>query len=141
MEMPFNTITDENITMILEFRRMFDSYNAELFVKNSDQDDLKKLEENVENMRKALGSSKDFRFYDNEFHDIIAKGTKNEIIIQISNVFVDVLLDLQSRIYSDYGTEEAVDQHELILKSIKSNNAELASIYSRMHIDNILKMY
>lgn len=137
--MPFYASTKENAITILEFRRMFDSYNAELFVSKCNETDIISLEMNYENMKNSFSNMKEFRYYDNEFHDLIAKGTRNAIIIQISNVFMDVLRDLQTTLYQNVGPEDAIEYHGMILGSIKNKNAELASIYSRMHIENSLR--
>ncbi len=132
-------VTKGTMTTVLEFRRMFDSYNTELFIAKCTEADIQKLEENYQAMKVAAADRKQFRYLDNEFHTQIARGTRNPIIIQISNLLTDLLIEHQNALYQNVGPEHAIEYHGIILENIKSRNAELAAIYARMHIDNSLK--
>lgn len=131
-------VTPETMTTVLEFRRMFDSYNTELFIQKCTQEDVLRLRENYSAMVAAAEDHAQFRFLDNEFHDLLAKGTRNPIIAQISDVLTDLLQEHQGALYSSVGPEHAIEYHGMILDCIERGNAELAGIYSRMHIDNAL---
>lgn len=139
MPMPFYHINKDKALTILEFRKMFDSNNAQLFVEKSKDKDLYLLEENFKNMKAVINNPKKFRYYDNEFHTLIAKGTKNDIIIQISHLFNDMLVGLQMTIYSKADPASAIEQHEQIIESIRMKNADLASIYTKMHIEKSIE--
>lgn len=136
--LPFYANTKSNVINVLEFRKMFDSYNVELFIKKAATEDIKALKKNYEDMKSAVDDVVRFRCLDNEFHNIIAKGTKNPIIIQISKLFTDVFANHQLSSYYKLGPENAVEHHGLILEAIKNKSAELASIYSRIHIETSL---
>jgi len=136
---PYFETTRRTMITILEFRRMFDSYNAELFISKYTDEDLKLLEQNYEEMKKSVHDRKKFRYCDNEFHQIIAKGTRNAIIAQISNLFTGLLTEHQTVLYHNVGPEHAIQYHGMILDCIRDKNAELAAIYSRMHIENSLQ--
>ncbi|WP_312641484.1 FCD domain-containing protein [Hydrogenoanaerobacterium sp.] len=137
--LPYFATTRRTMITILEFRRMFDSYNAELFISKYTDEDLKLLEQNYEEMKKSVHDRKKFRYCDNEFHQIIAKGTRNAIIAQISNLFTGLLTEHQTVLYHNVGPEHAIQYHGMILDCIRDKNAELAAIYSRMHIENSLQ--
>lgn len=139
MGLQYFATTKQTMITVLEFRRMFDSYNAELFISKYTAEDLKLLEENYENMKQSLGDRNKFRYYDNQFHEIIAQGTQNPIIAQISNLFTGLLTEHQSVLYHNVGPEHAIEFHGMILQFIKEKNAELATIYARMHIENSLQ--
>lgn len=136
--LPFYVTGKEVMITILEFRRMFDSYNAELFISKCTDEEVALLEKNYEDMKKAVDNKGKFHFYDNEFHEIIAKGTRNVIIMQISNLFTDLFTEHQLLLYDNVGPEKSIHYHGMILDSIKKRNAELASIYSRMSIETSL---
>lgn len=129
-------ITIETMITVLEFRRMFDSYNVELFLNKCTDKEIDELAENFDEMRVAVEDKERFRTLDNHFHDLIARGTKNPIIIQISELLTDLLEAHQSALYNDIGPEHAIHYHSMILDCIKQRNAELAEIYARMHIEN-----
>lgn len=131
-------VTRHTMTTVLEFRRMFDSYSTELFIQKCTQEDIAKLRKNYSEMSEASSDHERFRYLDNEFHDLIAKGTRNPIISQISDLLTDLLREHQSALYSSVGPEHAIQYHGMILSCIEQGNAELAGIYARMHIDNSL---
>jgi GntR family transcriptional repressor for pyruvate dehydrogenase complex len=138
--LPFYLTGPDVMITILEFRRMFDSYNAELFIDKCSDEEVALLERNYENMKMALEDKGKFHFYDNEFHEIIAKGTRNVIIMQIANLFNDLFTEHQLQLYDNVGPEKAIYFHGMILDAIKTRNAELASIYSRMSIEHSLEL-
>lgn len=137
--MLYYPVTPETMTVVLEFRRMFDSYNTELYIQKCTRADVALLGDNYQRMRQARDDHQQFRYLDNEFHDLIARGTRNPIIAQISEVLTDLLREHQSALYSNTGPEHAIQYHGMILSCIEEGNAELAGIYSRMHIENSLK--
>ncbi len=131
--------TLQKMLTVLEFRRMFDPYNTQLFIEKCSQQEIDLLEENYTNMIAVSEDMLKFRFYDNEFHHIIACGTHNAIIAQISALLTELLTEHQTALYQNTGPEHAIKYHKMILDCIKDHNAELANIYSRIHIENSMK--
>lgn len=129
----------EQTLSILEFRRMFDSYNVELFLKRCSYSEIADLEENYKNMVGAKDNMQEFRHLDQEFHNIIANGTRNMMIIQISNLLTDIFNENQTVLYHSVGPEDAIKYHGKILENIKERNSELASIYARMSIEQSIR--
>jgi DNA-binding FadR family transcriptional regulator len=130
--------TLETMITVLEFRKMFDPYNASLFIDNCTGEELAGLEDNFTNMKNAAKDPVRFRSLDHEFHNIIAKGTHNTIIAQISVLLGDLLADYQLALYYNVGPEHAIKYHAMILENIKEKNKELAYAYSKTHIDNAI---
>jgi len=137
--LPFYAAGDDVMITILEFRRMFDSYNAELFIGKCTDEEVALLEQNYEEMKKSVDDKEKFHSCDNAFHEIIAKGTRNVIIMQISTLFTGLFAEHQMFLYDNVGPESGIYYHGMILDAIKNRNAELASIYSRMSIDCSIK--
>ena len=131
--------TLQTMLTVLEFRRMFDPYNTELFIDKCSPQDVASLEENYRNMIQFSNDIIRFRFFDNEFHHIIAQGTHNVVIAQISALLTELLTEHQTALYQNTGPEHAIKYHGLILDCIKESNAELANIYARIHIENSMK--
>lgn len=130
----------ENVMVtILEFRLMFDSYNAELFIDKCTDEEVCQLEDTYQRMKDSVGDKQKFHLCDNEFHAIIAKGTRNVIIKQLSSLFNGLFEEHQLYLYDNVGPDTAIYYHGMILDAIKQRNAELASIYSRMSIEYSLK--
>jgi DNA-binding FadR family transcriptional regulator len=87
-------------------------------------------------MKNAGANPERFRFFDHEFHNIIARGTQNTIIAQISVLLSDLLTNYQLALYYNVGPEHAIKYHAMILENIKEKNKDLAYAYSKAHIDN-----
>ncbi|GAA4654495.1 FadR/GntR family transcriptional regulator [Anaerocolumna aminovalerica] len=127
---------DDNFLLkILEFRKMFDSYNVQLFIEHATDEDIKALDHNYVEMVAAKDDMREFHQLDQIFHNIIANGTRNPMIIQISEIFMNVFVDNQKMIYHNTGPESAIKYHGKILEAIKERNPEVASIYARMAIE------
>lgn len=124
---------------ILEFRKMFDPYNVELFIKRCSYSEVAELEDNYRKMVEAAHDMRSFQYLDQEFHNIIANGTRNMMIIQISNLFNDIFNENQAELYHSVGPENAIKYHKYILDNIKEKNTELAAIYARMSIEQSIK--
>ena len=134
----FGSTRDQELS-ILEFRKMFDSYNIELFIKRCSYGEVTQLEENYKAMVESKDRTLEFQHLDKEFHSIIANGTRNPLIIQIENLFTDIFVANQKSMYINVGPESAIKYHGLMLQSIKDKNTELASIYARMSIEDSIR--
>jgi len=134
-------LDDDFMLKILEFRKMFDSYNVELFIQCATDDEILKLEHNYAQMIVAKDDIQRFHKLDQIFHDIVANGTRNPLIIQISKLFVDIFVDNQKLIYHHVGPESGIKYHGKMLEAIKEKNAEVAAIYARMSIEESIRHY
>ena len=130
----------EQMLSILEFRKMFDSYNIELFIKRCSYSEIIALDEVYKEMIVAKDDMNRFQYLDLLFHDIIAKGTRNPMIIQISSLFMDIFRANQEQQYNNVGPESALKYHQRMLECVKDNNAELASVYAKMSIEESIKL-
>lgn len=120
---------------ILEFRKMFDSYNVELFLKYATDEEIEFLKQNYQEMVDMKDNMQKFRAIDQRFHDIIAIGTRNPMIIQISKTFTDIFEANQDQMYHKIGPQNAIYYHGKMLEAIEERNAEVAAIYARMSIE------
>lgn len=132
-------LNDEFMMNILEFRRMFDSYNMELFIQRATEEEISVLQHNYTEMIAAKDDMQKFYKLDQIFHDIVANGTRNPMIIQISKIFIDIFEDNQKLNYYNAGPEIAIKYHGKMLEAIKEGNAEVASIYAKMSIEESIR--
>lgn len=136
---PFFPQKKEDLIYMLEFRKGFDTNNVCLFIERASDEEFELLEDNYKNMMSCIDDVKKFHYYDYEFHNIIARGTKNPIIIQITNIFTEALENHQTTLYKNSGPNIASEYHANILKYIKERNVDLASIFTRVHIELTIK--
>lgn len=128
-------IDDEFMMKILEFRRMFDRYTIELFIERVTEEEIIALQINYAEMVAAKDDIQKFHKLDQIFHDLLANGTRNPLLIQISKMFIDIFEDNQKLIYYTVGPDSAIKYHGKMLEAIKEKNAEVASIYARMSVE------
>ena len=131
--------TRETMRTVLEFRRMFDSYNAQLFVQYASPEELAELEENYRMMSSLRDEPKAFQEYESSFHYLIAAGTHNVIIQQISMMLTELLAWHQALQYDNIGPDNSIIWHGRILDAIREGDGELASLCTRIHIDKSIE--
>ena len=131
--------TRETMRTVLEFRRMFDSYNAQLFVQYASPEELAELEENYRMMSSLRDEPKAFQEYESGFHHLIAAGTNNVIIQQISTMLTELLAWHQALQYDNIGPDNSIIWHGRILDAIREGDGELASLCTRIHIDKSIE--
>ena len=136
--MPVASISEEELFSMIEFRLNFEVGNVNMFVNHCTDEEIEQLEANYQKMVQQQDSLKDFYTADFEFHHIIAKGTKNLFVIQVSEICTHVLEAQHMRIRSLLGPSVGIEDHGLILKYIKERDAQLASLYMQRHIKRII---
>ena len=141
MGLIYYPVTQERLLTVLEFRRMFDPYNTQLFIRNATREEFDRLEANYAAMEAAgkAGQAAEFHRYDHEFHDLLARGTHNMMIVQLSEMLTELLMYYQAEDKHNLGFDHALKYHKLILDSIRDRNEELAYIYCSIHIENAIK--
>lgn len=132
-------IDREFMIKILEFRRMFDSFNMELFVEYATDEEVAALQENYAEMVASRDDNEAFYRLDQVFHDMVANGTRNPLITQISGIFMDLFIGNQKSMYDNVGPENAIFYHGKMLEAIKERNGEVASIYARKAMEESIR--
>lgn len=139
--MPMLLLENKDILSILEFRVYFEYSNIVLFMQHKDDQDIKELENLFEVMKRSIDVPEEFYLADFEFHNVIANGTKNPIVIKINEVLIELLKSHQKALYNKIGPNIGLEYHESILKSIKANDTELAALYMKRHIEVTIENY
>lgn len=139
MGMQYYPPSRETMMTVLEFRRMFDSYNAQLFVSHASPEELEAVGENYRKMVTLKHDPQQFQVYESQFHHLLAIGTHNVIIQQISVLLTDLMTWHQAMQYDNIGPDNSILWHGRILEALEEKNGELASLYTRIHIDNSIE--
>lgn len=125
----------EDLLNILNFRLYFEAGNARMFIAHADEEDYEALENALAIMQEEGTKHSDrYYYHDNQFHSIIARGTKNPFVEKISELVAETLVQHQHSIHSMIGSTIGIGHHERILRHIKARNAEAASIEMQHHI-------
>ncbi|HWQ80082.1 MAG TPA: FCD domain-containing protein, partial [Anaerovoracaceae bacterium] len=109
------------------------------FMKSYDEKDVEELENTYARMQAKVSENKDFYIADYEFHKIIAKGTKNPIVISINEMLTGVLVASQELTNLKIGPDIGLAYHKEIIDAIKKNDSQMAALLMTRHIEATIK--
>lgn len=134
-------IDEKQMLSVLEFRKYFEYGNVRMFIDNCDEEDIQKLDYYLDEMKNNVDDVDKFHTADFAFHNTIAKGTKNPIVIKICEILFEILQNHQAILYKNIGPSIGIKFHQNILHAIKEKEGKIASIYMRRHIEDAIKLY
>lgn len=126
----------EDVLDLMEFRYVMDPYCTELFTERASSEEIDQLEACYYDMLKNRNSEQK-SFYSNQFHRIIALGSKNKFITKIMDYLNEGMISHQqllSKGDQKKNFQIGATYHYKILQAIKSRDKEMAGIYCRYHI-------
>ena len=86
----FARARDVSLANLIEVRRALEPEIAELSAARATEAQLRRLEACVEVMDRSLAAPESYVAADQEFHDVLAEATRNDIFIAISGVIVNL---------------------------------------------------
>lgn len=137
--MPLITLKPVDILEVLKFRQYFERGNIIEFMKYHEKSDVEELQVVYSTMMEHSKDSEDFYIADFEFHKIIARGTKNPIIISINEMLTGILVASQSLINLKIGPGIGLKYHKDILNAIIQDDSEMAALLMTRHIEATIK--
>lgn len=131
------SITKEEVEEIFMIRSMLEGSIAKNAANNATKKDIMTLTEILEKIRRSfhLGYSQEFVSYGNEFHDYLAEISRLKISARLLNMVKDHA-NRYCRFVSMYGkwNDQADEEHDLILQSIKNKDGSSAEKAMKNHI-------
>ena len=137
------TLDLEDVVSLMEFRYSLEPYCAELFCERATEEEIQELEKCYYNMLRHP-DTKEKDYYSNQFHHLIAIGTKNKFIIKIMEYMNENMLHHQmilSKNVRKKNFQVGATYHYKILQAIKARDKETASFYCRYHIRLGMELY
>lgn len=131
--LPMLILDKDNYLDILEFRLIIEPETAKLCTERCDDKLIEELQITYENMINYKNDIKKFTEEDLKFHNKIAEGSKNSLIIKITELLANILDCHQRGLYKYLGPKGGIREHRLILDAIKNRDSELAFIYAKGH--------
>jgi DNA-binding FadR family transcriptional regulator len=143
--LPLLMLNAKNMMDVLQFRRIIEPESAALAAINADPSDLKRIKNTLDEMKRIGRPGIEFSTADALFHLDIARGTKNSMIFNASNVVKDLLVHYYRKIVDLRGIEGALHYHPMIYQAILDRNSNKAREIMTEHvmttIDDIAKIY
>lgn len=137
-------LSDTSQNEIFEFRDMIEVEIATLAAERITDDEIRELEECYNNLISITDQIENVK-YDKKFHSIIARASKNLIIINSYNA-MSYMLDLfiytsRTEVFIKEGSELLNRLHKDIYYGVIERNPEKAGEAMRKHMDVIKKYY
>ncbi len=125
---------EENIDIILEFRREIESGTCAIAVEKADKNDIKELRKMLKQMEGLQDDLEQLAIIDLEFHYKIAQISRNPLIIKTYEIIADVYSSHMKRMVKNMGGETGMFYHKKIVDAIEARHADKARSYMHKHI-------
>lgn len=136
---PLLTVKKEQILDMYEFRKILEVGNARLAVEHATEEDIQALEDNYALMVESSSDIEKFVDIDIEFHNLLAKSTKNVVSYNMHNILKKALLPYQTFVQKTFGTKGGLKYHKIILQYIKERDVENATKFMGEHMEMTIK--
>jgi GntR family transcriptional repressor for pyruvate dehydrogenase complex len=117
----------QKIFDLIEVRKAIEAWGAFLAAQRATEEDIKQLENILEEMRKAYEQGRSWEKQDADFHLGIAQATHNTIQTHMMSTIYDLLRESVARIFKDRAkVKKLLDQHYKIFVAIKNHSPDKA---------------
>lgn len=138
---PYIILNKESIREVLEFRLVIETETAGMAANRITDKDIARLERCLERMNNFKDQLDNYVYEDLHFHMIIAKSTKNSLIIQVNNIVREIIRGTIKNVTEEIGSEVGLKYHKLLIDSFKLRDAEMAKNMMREHLQQAVEKY
>ncbi len=134
-------ITRQELGDVLEIRRSLDVLAIRRAVRLMTEKEVRELKDAEETFSKLIGEDEsDLTLLgeaDEQFHDIIYRGTRNRRLIQILNNLREQMYRFRVEYLKDIDIRQTlIREHDAIVKAVEERREEEAVRVMKLHIDN-----
>jgi GntR family transcriptional repressor for pyruvate dehydrogenase complex len=123
---------------LLDVRRMFEPAVARVAATRATDEDLADLQRILDAQRRKLKTGRSAIVEDTAFHAILARATRNRVIVNIMATLNDLLVESRKMTLKQKGRpERSILGHEAVVAALRRRDGDLASNAMREHIDQI----
>jgi GntR family transcriptional regulator, transcriptional repressor for pyruvate dehydrogenase complex len=123
---------------LLDVRRMFEPAVARVAALRAKDEDLADLLRILDTQRQKLKTGQSAIVEDTAFHAILARSTRNRVVMSIMATLNDLLVESRTQSLRQKGRPaRSVDGHEAVVAALRRRDAEGASQAMYNHIDQI----
>jgi len=123
---------------LLDVRRMFEPAVAGVAATRATDEDLADLQRILDAQRRKLKTGRSAIVEDTAFHAILARATRNRVIVNIMATLNDLLVESRKMTLKQKGRpERSIRGHEAVVAALRQRDGDLAANAMREHIDQI----
>lgn len=125
-------------TELLDVRRMFEPAVARAAALRATEEDLADLQRVLDAQRQKLKSGQSAITEDTAFHAILARATRNRVVMSIMATLNDLLVESRTQSLNQKGRPaRSIDGHESVVAALRRRDPDAASQAMYDHIDQI----
>lgn len=123
---------------LLDVRRMFEPAVARVAAERATDEDLVELQRLLDVQRQKLKAGQSAIVEDTAFHAILARATRNRVVMSIMATLNDLLVESRTQSLKQKGRPaRSIDGHEAVVAALRRRDSEGASQAMYNHIDQI----
>jgi len=123
---------------LIEVRKAIEAWGAFYAAHRATEEDIKQLENIIEEMKKAFEERQPWEKQDADFHLCIAQATHNTIQTHIMSTIYDLLRESVARVFKDRAkVKKLLDQHNRIFNAIKNHSSDKARERTLEHLNYV----
>ena len=127
---------------LLDVRRMFEPAVARAAALRATDEDLADLQRILETQREKLKTGQSAMAEDTAFHAILARATRNRVVMSIMATLNDLLVESRTQSLRQKGRPaRSMDGHEAVVAALRRRDEEGASQAMYNHIDQIADLH
>jgi GntR family transcriptional repressor for pyruvate dehydrogenase complex len=128
----------QKIFDLIEVRKAIETWGAFLAAQRATEEDIKQLENILEEMGKAFEQGRSWEKQDADFHLGIAQATHNTIHTHMMSTIYDFLRESVARVFKDRAkVKKLLDHHYRIFSAIKNHSPEKARERTLEHLNYV----
>jgi GntR family transcriptional repressor for pyruvate dehydrogenase complex len=126
---------------LLDVRRMFEPAVARVAAQRATEEDLADLQRILDAQRQKLNAGKSAIVEDTAFHAILARSTRNRVVMSIMATLNNLLVESRTQSLEQKGRPaRSIEGHEAVVAALRRRDAEGASQAMYNHIDQIANL-
>jgi GntR family transcriptional repressor for pyruvate dehydrogenase complex len=128
----------QKIFDLIEVRKAIEAWGAFLAAQRATEEDIKQLENIIEEMREAFEKGQSWEKQDADFHLGLAQATHNTIQTHIMSTIYDLLRESMAKVFKDRSkVKKLVDHHQRIFNAIKNHAPDKAREKTLEHLSYV----
>lgn len=134
-------LSEKSIVEVVEFRQLIEPNVTRMACEKATGEDVAKLRDIYRQMEREKDDLKQFAIWDCEFHNAVARISRNSYIIKIYEIIADILLHAFSDIVQKRGNEAGLKYHGMVLEAFLEKDAGKAWSAMKEHMDDLYRDY
>jgi GntR family transcriptional regulator, transcriptional repressor for pyruvate dehydrogenase complex len=123
---------------LIEVRKALEAWGAFLAAQRATEEDIKQLENTLQEMKKAFEEGRSWEKQDADFHLGIAQATHNTIQTHMMSTIYDLLRESMARVFRDRSkVKKLLDHHYRIFSAIKNHSPDRARERTLEHLNYV----